>query len=169
MKEAPMKKALIANFSKTGTTRELASEIAKTLADAGADARALPFSEAGDLSGYDWVILGAPINGMRLVPEAAAFVEARRAELRARPVALFAVSYMHGAARGNWNRAIEKSVRSAAEAAGARTSAIFPGRVGSPLPGFARLLFGVPRDLSADRVDLEAVRAWAAELPKALG
>lgn len=164
-----MSKTLIAYVTKTGTTREIALEIEKTLKAAGVEARTLPMSEAGDLSGYDRVILGAPINGMRLVPEAAAFVEARRAELRARPVAVFAVSYMHGAARGNWNRAIEKSVRSAAEAAGARTSAIFSGRVGSPLPGFARLLFGVPRDLPADRVDPEAVRVWAAGLPKALG
>ena len=163
-----MSKTLIAYVTKTGTTREIALEIEKTLRGAGVETRTLPMSEAGDLSGYDRVILGAPINGMRLVPEAAAFVEARRAELRARPVALFAVSYMHGAARGNWNRAIEKSVRSAAEAAGARTSAIFPGRVGSPLPGFARLLFGVPRDLSADRVVLESVRAWASGLPETL-
>lgn len=163
-----MSKTLIAYVTKTGTTREIALEIEKTLRGAGVETRTLPMSEAGDLSGYDRVILGAPINGMRLVPEAAAFVEARRAELHARPVALFAVSYMHGAARGNWNRAIEKSVRSVAEAAGARTSAIFPGRVGSPLPGFARLLFGVPRDLSADRVDLESVRAWASGLPETL-
>lgn len=163
-----MKKVLIAYVTKTGTTREIALVIEKTLKAAGVEARTLPMSEAGDLSGYDRVILGAPINGMRLVPEAAAFVEAHGAELRARPVALFAVSYMHGAARGNWNRAIEKSVRSAAETAGARTSAIFSGRVGSSLPGVARLIFGVPRNLPADRVDPEAVRAWAADLPKAL-
>jgi menaquinone-dependent protoporphyrinogen oxidase len=125
-------------------------------------------SEAGGLTGYDSVILGAPIHGMRWVPEAAAFVEAHGADLRALPVALFAVSYMYGAARSNWNRAMEKSVRSAAESAGARTSTIFPGRVGSPLPGFARVLFGVPRDLPADRTDPEAVRAWARGLPKSL-
>lgn len=164
-----MKKTLIAYVTKTGTTREIALEIGKALKDTGVEARVLPMAEAGDPAGFDWVILGAPINGMRLVPEAAAYVEAHAAGLRARPVALFAVSYMHGAARGNWNRAIEKSVRSAAEAAGARTSAIFTGRVGSPLPGFARLLFGVPRDLPADRVDPEAVRAWARDLPRTLG
>lgn len=164
-----MKKVLIAYFTKTGTTREIALEIEKTLKEAGTEARALPLSEAAGFSGYDAVILGAPINGMRWVPEAASFVEARRNALRSLPVAVFAVSYMYGAARPAWNRAIEKSLRAAAEAAGARISAIFPGRVGSPLPGFARLLFGVPRDLAADRVDREAVRTWARELPKALG
>jgi len=164
-----MKRALIAHFTKTGTTREIASEIEKTLKEAGVEARVLPLSEVGDLAGYDAVILGAPINGMRWVPEAASFVEARRNALRSLPVAVFAVSYMYGAARPAWNRAIEKSLRAAAEAAGARISAVFTGRVGSPLPGFARFIFGVPRDLAADRVDREAVRAWARRLPEALG
>ncbi len=163
-----MKKALIAYFTKTGTTREIAMEIGKTLKEAGVETRVLPLSEAGDLAGYDAVILGAPVNGMRWVSEAAAFVEARRDALRALPVAVFAVSYMYGAARPNWNRAVEKSLRAAAEAAGARVSSVFTGRIGSPLPGFARLIFGVPRNLPSDRVDREAVRTWARELPEAL-
>lgn len=164
-----MKKVLLAYFTKTGTTREIALEIEKTLREAGADARAVPLSEVSGLEGRGAVVLGAPINGMRWVPEAAAFVEANRDALRAVPVAVFAVSYMHGAARPMWNRAIEKSLRTEAEAAGARTSTVFTGRVGTPLPGLARAIFGVPRDLPADRVDLEAVRIWARDLPRTLG
>ncbi len=160
---------LIAYFTKTGTTREIALEIEKTLREAGADARAVPLSEVSGFEGIEAVVLGAPINGMRWVPEAAAFVRANRDALRAVPVAVFAVSYMHGAARPKWNRAIEKSLRTEAETAGARTSTVFAGRVGSPLPGFARFIFGVPQDLPADRVDRAAVRAWARGLPGVFG
>ena len=164
-----MKHALIPFFTKTGTTGEIAREIEKILRDGGAEARALPLSEVTGLDGYDAVILGAPINAMRWVPEAVAFAAEHRDALRALPTAVFAVSYMHGAARPGWNRAIEKGVRSAADAIGARASAIFAGRIASPMPGFARVLFGLPRSLPLDRVDLEAVRAWARELAGTLG
>lgn len=164
-----MKKALIAYFTKTGTTREIALEIESVLKASGTEIHTLPLSEVDGLEGYDAVIVGAPVNGMRWVPEASAFVAAFADALRARPAAVFAVSYMHGAARPGWNRAIEKSVRAAEAASGARASAVFSGRIGSPMPGFARLIFGLPGDLPLDRRDPESVKTWARTLPARLG
>lgn len=164
-----METTLIAYVSKTGTTREIALEIEKILREAGADARALPVSQVTSLSEYSRVVVGAPINGMRWVPEAVAFVTGFQDALRARPVAVFAVSYMHGRARPMWRRAIEKSVKAAAEIAGAGITGIFGGRIESELPGFARFLFGLPNGLPADARDWDAIRAWARQLPEKMG
>jgi hypothetical protein len=41
---------------------------------------------------------------------------------------------------------------------------MFGGRVARPLPGLVRLLFGVPKDLRLDLVDLETVRSWTRDL-----
>lgn len=163
-----MDTTLIAYVTKTGSTREIALYVQEVLNEKGIETVVLPVSEVQALGNYSSVVVGAPINGMQWAPEAAAFVRDHRDDLRERPVALFAVSYMHAHARPMWKASIEKSVRTAAEAAGARTTAIFGGRIATPLPGAARLLFGLPRDLPLDTRDQEAIRAWAHSLPGAL-
>jgi len=160
---------LVAYFTKTGTTKEIALEIEKILKESGGDARALPLSEVESLDGYSSVVVGAPINGMQWVPEAVSFVSGLREALNSRPVALFAVSYMHDHTRPSWRRAIEKSVNAAARAAGAKTTGIFGGRVDSELPGPARWIFGLPRGLAKDTRDWEAIRGWIRTLPEELG
>jgi menaquinone-dependent protoporphyrinogen oxidase len=163
-----MDKTLVAYATKTGTTREIALEIETALRGFGAETAVLPVSEVRSLDDFGTVIVGGPINGMRWVPEAAAFVEKHGDALRSRRVALFAVSYMYGVTRPRWRRAIEKSVDAAAQGAGARTVKIFGGRVDGPLPGFARVLFGLPKDLPLDTRNLDAIREWARGLPEAL-
>jgi len=159
---------LIAYATKTGTTQEIAQYAAEYLTETGVESVALPIAEVRSLDDYSAVVVGAPINGMRWVPEAVSFVTKHREALRTRPVALFALSYMHDHGRPLWRRAIEKSVSASAEVAGATTVAIFGGRINTPLPGFARFLFGIPKDLPLDTRNREAIREWIHSLPWAL-
>ena len=163
-----MKKVLVAYTTKTGTTKGYAEVLASALEGQSFEVDVRTLAEAGGLEAYDAVLIGAPINGMQLVPEAVSFVTANKAVLVGRKTAVFSVSYMHGKARNMWNKAIEKSTASAAATAGAMDWKVFPGRIDKPMPGFARLLFGFPADLPVDRQDPEAARVWATGLVASL-
>ena len=128
-----------------------------------------PVAEVTSLAGWDAVVLGAPINGMRLVPEMTSFIAAREAELRGLRTALYAVSYMHGAARPRWSRAIESSTSDAAARAGAGSWKVLTGRIEKRLPGFARAIFGLPQNAPLDRRDPATAAAWAREIATTFG
>jgi len=164
-----METTLIAYVTKTGATKEIALEIEKILKESGAAARALPVSEIKNLDEFSSIVVGAPINGMQWVSEAVSFVSNHREALNARPVVLFAVSYMHDRARPMWRRAIEKSVNAAARTVGAKAVGIFGGRIDSELPGPARFIFGLPKDLPKDTRDWDAIGQWIRNLPEVLG
>jgi menaquinone-dependent protoporphyrinogen oxidase len=159
-----MNKVLVAYTSKTGTTRNYAEVLASALKGQGLEVDVRTLAEAGGMDGYDAVLVGSPINGMQLVPEATGFLGANQARLAGKKTAVFSVSYMHGKARGMWNKAIEKSTAKAAATAGALEWKVFPGRIDKPMPGFARLIFGFPADLPIDRQDPDAARSWASRL-----
>lgn len=163
-----MKKVLVAYTSKTGTTRNYAEVLASALKGQGLEVDVKTLAEAVGFDGYDAVVIGAPINGMQLVPEATSFLGANQARLAGKKTAVFSVSYMYGKARLMWNKAIEKSTAKAAATAGALDWKVFPGRIDKPMPGFARLLFGFPADLPVDRQDPDAARAWASGLATTL-
>ena len=163
-----MNKVLVTYTTKTGTTKGYAEVLASVLEGQGFKVDVRTYAEADGLDAYDAVLIGAPINGMQLVPEAVSFVTANKVVLAGRKTAVFSVSYMYGKARNMWNKAIEKSTASAAATAGALDWKVFPGRIDKPMPGFARLLFGFPADLPIDRQDLEAARSWATELSSLL-
>jgi menaquinone-dependent protoporphyrinogen oxidase len=163
-----MNKVLVAYTSKTGTTKNYAEVLASALKAQGLEVDVMTLAEAGGFDGYDAVLIGAPINGMQLVPEATGFLAANQARLAGRKTAVFAVSYMHGKARNMFSKAIEKSTAKAAATAGALDWKVFPGRIDRPMPGIARLLFGLAADLPVDRQDPEAARAWASSLAGSL-
>jgi menaquinone-dependent protoporphyrinogen oxidase len=163
-----MKKVLVAYTTKTGTTKAYAEVLAGALTAQGLEVDVMTLAAAGSFDGYDAVLVGSPINGMQLVPEATGFLSANQAALVGKKTAVFSVSYMHGKARLLWNKAIEKSTAKAAATAGALDWKVFPGRIDKPMPGFARLLFGFPADLPVDRQDLEMARSWATGLAASL-
>jgi menaquinone-dependent protoporphyrinogen oxidase len=155
---------LIGYWTKTGTTEAYAGVLAQVLSSRGCAVDIRPLAQAGSLDGYDAVVLGGPINGMRPVPDLTGFISANAAALASRPTALFTVSYMYGKAGKGWNAAIRKGTAAAAAAMGAKASTILPGRIPGKLPGLMRVMFGVPKDLPLDRFDPEAMRAWAGEV-----
>jgi len=156
-----MGKVLMGYWTKTGTTREYAEILGQVIAAAGHTVDVKPLADIVAPDAYDAVVLGAPINGMRPVPELTAFIAAHSHEFRGKPAALFTVSYMYGKATRGFNKAIEKGTASAARAMGAKLSVILPGRIGENLPGLMRLLFGIPKGLPLDRRDPAAMKAWA--------
>jgi menaquinone-dependent protoporphyrinogen oxidase len=156
-----MAKILIGYWTKTGTTEAYAGVLAKVLSALGHAVEVKPLAALSSLDGYDAVVLGAPINGMRPVPELSAFIAANAAALASKPSALYTVSYMYGQAAKRWNAAIEKGSAAAAEAMGAKASIIMPGKVGAQLPGLMHFIFGVPKGLPLDRFDPKAMEAWA--------
>ena len=164
-----MKNILIAYATKTGTTEERAKEIAAVLAERGFRAETKPMGQVGSLAEWDGIVLGAPVNGMDWIPEAAAFVAARKAELDRSRVAVFFVSYLYSGGRPMWRKAIEKNLAKAASSSGAGATAVLGGRLSSPLPAFARFLFGKPKNSPLDARDGDAIRAWVGSLATLFG
>ena len=62
-----MKKILIAYFTRFNSTLEAAALMAQTLREQGWDAEVKPLAAVSSLEGFDAVVIGAPINGMRWV------------------------------------------------------------------------------------------------------
>lgn len=159
-------KTLIAYISKTGTTEEIARKIGvimkgKAEKDAnGAQIEVLPISEVGAIQEYDHLILGSPINGMKVLPQFKVFI-GEKVAASGKPVDIFIVSYMFGRGRKMWHNAIRKDAERMRALVGASSVEIFGGRIPGPLPGFARFIFGLPGGLPLDLRDWNEIEAWA--------
>ena len=79
---------LMAYATKNGSTRQVAEAIAVALGEAGAQVTALPSRGVRDsVSGYDLIVLGAPLYSGRWHRDAHRFLKRHRRELAAVPVA----------------------------------------------------------------------------------
>ncbi|HWR13036.1 MAG TPA: flavodoxin domain-containing protein [Rectinemataceae bacterium] len=156
-------KYLICYYSKTGTTAEIAGRIGKILGEGGAEVEMKTIDSVTDLSGYDRLILGCPINGMNLVPEFKAFLAAKVAGSGI-PVDIFIVSYLFEKGRNFFRKMIAKNTESVRASLNPRSMEIFAGRLPDKLPGFARLIFGTPPDLPLDMRDWGKIEAWTRTL-----
>lgn len=87
-------KILVAYCTKTGSTEEVAKKIGEILADSSQIIDVMPISQIVDLSSYDVLILGAPINGMKVVPEFRNFIETKISGCR-KETHLFILSYVY--------------------------------------------------------------------------
>lgn len=155
-----MKPLLIALSSPNGSTREIATLLAQSLETAGRAVEVVDLAPR-DLTAYAGVLVAAPIHGMRWLPEAVSWVETHREALRARPVALVAVSYLYFEGRKSWRTAILRGLEAVRGPLPHASVQIFGGRLPSPLPVPARWLFGVKAGRPLDLVDPDAVTAWA--------
>lgn len=156
-------KCLIAYKTRTGTTQEIAQRIADVLKNKGIEVDVASIDSSPECSGYSRVVLGCPINGMKLVPEMEAYVMQKIVGKNV-PVDLFVVSYMHDKGRAMWKKAIDRDVSRIASLAAAQNSIVFGGRIGSMLPGFARFIFGIPKDAPLDQRDWGLIESWAADI-----
>jgi menaquinone-dependent protoporphyrinogen oxidase len=80
---------LVAYASKHGATREIAERIADTLRAAGQQVEARPVQAAGDLAGYDALVIGSAAYAGHWLKEASEFLRRNRTILAGRPVWLF--------------------------------------------------------------------------------
>jgi len=85
----PEDKILVAYGSRYGATAGVAAAIAETLCKTGVAADAKHIASVTDLSAYDAVIIGAPVNSDEWMPEVVEFVGANRAQLSQMPVTYF--------------------------------------------------------------------------------
>ncbi len=82
-------RVLVAYNSRLGSTAEVAAFIGDVLAEQGASVDVLQIDQVIDLDRYDRVVIGSAIRYDRWLPEARAFVEAKRNALSQVPVAMF--------------------------------------------------------------------------------
>lgn len=156
-----MNKVLIAYVTKTGTTKETAEEISRTIKEEGFFPTVLPMADVQEFAGYDYIILGAPINGMNWHPDATAFLTKNQAELNQVPTSYFFVSYLLKTGCGFWKKVIRKSLAKQSEIVKPISIGRFGGRVEKMFPAFARFMFGISKNAPVDATDFEEVRKWA--------
>ena len=156
-----MLKILVVYTTKTGTTQHAAEIIADTFRKRTFEVDVKTIEEAGSLSPYDCIVVGAPINGMQWHPQAVEFVTQHQSELKQKTVAYYFMSYMIGNGREFWNRKIQSSLNGVSGLVKPVHMGMFSGKVGSDFPAVARWIFGIKKGTPSDLTSDEQVRAWA--------
>jgi menaquinone-dependent protoporphyrinogen oxidase len=160
------KNILVAYATKTGSTRETAEAIAKTLRERGLGAEARPLARAGDLAAFDGYVVGAPINGMAWLPEALAFVRDNKAALAGKPTAYFLLSIAYGVGRESIRKVVPARLDPAAAIVAPAARACFGGVMAADPPLPLRLAFGIKKGAPRDGRNWDEVRAFAEELAR---
>ncbi|MCX7023445.1 MAG: hypothetical protein NT080_02360 [Spirochaetes bacterium] len=159
-----MGKILVAYATQTGSTAEVAREIARILEGKGRDTEVLPIAEVKSLDGYSGVVVGAPVQGMRWKTEAEAFVGKHRDALSRVPTAFFLLSAALTGGRPFWRKKVLSSLDAASAGIHPVKTGFFAGRMASEPPLILRLVFGIKKGTPKDGRDWDAIRAWAGEL-----
>jgi menaquinone-dependent protoporphyrinogen oxidase len=162
---------LVAYASKHGATRAIAERIADRLRAAGQQAEARPVRAAGELAGYDAVVVGSATYAGHWLKEAAEFVRRNRAVLATRPVWLFSsgpLGTQATDAKGQDLRvaAEPKEVAEFREAIGPRDHHVFfgvldPGKLGFAERALRKLPAGRALLPEGDFRDWQEIEAWA--------
>ncbi len=161
-----MGKILVTYYTKTGSTKEVAEYIGKAFSEKGLDTEVLSFTDVQSLNTYDGIVIGAPINGFRWVPQAEEFTKQFRQELDNKPVAVYCLSFLGHHARPFFRNYIEKNFTKASLPTKPFEKAIFGGISASPMPKFFTFLFGVPENMPSDTRDWAEIEKWTQSLLK---
>lgn len=159
-----MGKILVTYYTKTGSTKEVAEYIGKTFSDNGLETEVLSFPDVKSLNSYDGIVIGAPINGFRWVPQADEFTQQFKQELNGKPVAAYCLSYLSHHARPFFRKQIEKNFSKSATVSNPFEKAVFGGISASPMPKFFSFLFGLPETMPADTRDWAEIEKWTQSL-----
>jgi len=152
-----MKSVLITYYTKTNTTKDICQYIESKLSKANITIDVIPLNKIADISPYDTIIIGAPINGMNWVLEATEFVSAYSDILRTKEVAMFFTSYLINNCRPIWQRALRKTFNKYENSIGLIATGMFNGQIDSPFTGIPRLIFGNDPKQALDRRDYSQV------------
>ena len=158
---------LVGYATSYGSTQEVAEAIAATLREAGLSVDLRLLREVRNLSGYNAVVMGAPLIMFHWHKDAMQFLSHHRAALQKLPVAVFALGPVHEPHDDQeWvdsKSQLEKELGKHAwfqpavvEMFGGKYD---PGKLRFPLKLFAG------KEPASDLRDWEAIRLWAAGLP----
>lgn len=159
-----MKRIAILYLSKTGTTKEAAEIIKETLESSDYQVDLMEMTTQVSLTDYQGVILGAPINGFKWVPEATAFAESHSTILNQMPTALYAMNYLGEMGRKGTKATILKSFSALKAQLSPLDIRLFGGKIDKALPGPVRVLFGVKNDSPLSAMNPADIQSWAKEL-----
>ncbi|SES40137.1 flavodoxin domain-containing protein [Actinokineospora terrae] len=159
-----MQRVLVLYASKMGSTKEIAEAVCAELAAHGLRAKVHDVLEVRALDGYDAVVLGSAVYAARWRRSAARFFRRHRQELAARRVWLFESGWVGTRPR---TPAATRGGRRRAARLGVRAPAVFGGRLD---PALARgaLDRAIARKSTGDYRDWDEIRAWAADIARAL-
>jgi len=166
---------LITYASCTGSTAEVAAEIAKALTDLGISVDLKPMQDVKDLKAYRAVVIGSAIQDRQWLPEAMQFLQTYRSALAKKPIATFTLCMTLAMKNGEKYRPdIMEWLAPVRRIAQPVSEGVFAGILDIPkIPSFSdrlkfrlSVLFGVWSE--GDHRDWEAIHAWAEELPEKL-
>jgi menaquinone-dependent protoporphyrinogen oxidase len=157
---------LVAYTSPNGSTAEIAQAVAEELKAAGCTADIAELNRVTTLSGYDGIVVGAPLYMGNLVKDVAKFVGRFREPLASLPVASFAVGLTPISERvGNVDHAME-CLHNALSPVKPVGTILFAGKLDPAKLGFIqRKMMEIGNVPSGDFRDWNLIAAWARDLP----
>jgi menaquinone-dependent protoporphyrinogen oxidase len=158
-------RVLVTWGSKLGGTEGIARIIAESLQRAGFDVTAAAASEVRDAAEYDAAIIGGALYANRWHVDARRFVARNLTALRRIPVWLFSSGPLDDSAERQEIPPVGQ-VSVLMDRTGARGHVTFGGRLAADARGFPAA--AMARTSSGDWRNPERIRAWAAELARAL-
>lgn len=167
-------KILVTYASRTGATAGVAEAIGKTLVESGVQVDVRPMQEVTDLTPYRAVVAGSGIQGKQWLPEAMQFLQARQAELRRKPCAVFLVCMTLAMNKGDYRREVSTWLQPVRALVRPVSEGLFAGILDiNKVPSFKdRMMFKISVKSGVwsegDHRDWEAIQQWAASLPPLL-
>jgi menaquinone-dependent protoporphyrinogen oxidase len=163
-------RVLVAYASRSGSTAEIAQAIGKEFIAAGYAADITEMNNVSSLSGYQGVVIGAPLYMGNLVRDVVKFVGRHKDVLTTLPVASFAVGLTPVSEQvGNVDHAMECLHTSLSPIKPVGTI-LFAGRLDPAKLGFIqRKMMEFGKVPSGDFRDWKLISAWARDLPARMG
>lgn len=157
---------LIAFVSRKGSTAEIARAVGKELESAGTTVDVAEMKTISSLTGYDAIVIGAPLYMGRMVGDVGKFVGRHREQLVNVPVAAFAVGIAPVSKEtGSVEYAMKKLHSSLAPLQPVATT-LFAGRLDpAQLSFISRKMMEMAKIPSGDFRDWNAIASWARTLP----
>jgi menaquinone-dependent protoporphyrinogen oxidase len=160
------KRIFVGYATKTGSTKETAEAIARTLEGRGFAVDLSPYSGAPDPGAYDGFVLGGPVNGMAWHPEALAFVRDHAGALAGKPTAYFLLSIAYGVGRPSIRSVIPARLDPAAAIVAPIATACFGGFMSADPPLILRLAFGIKKGAPRDSRNWDEIRSFAEDIAR---
>jgi menaquinone-dependent protoporphyrinogen oxidase len=165
---------LVTYASRTGSTIGVAQAIAAVLTESGAQVDVIPMPEVKDLSPYRAVVAGSAIQGGAWLPEAMQFIQSHKTTLNQKPFAAFLTCMTLAMGKGKYREHVSTWLQPVRSLIKTRSEGLFTGAldigkmpsIGDRIKFKISVLLGVWGE--GDQRDWNAIRAWAAELPKSL-